>query len=73
MPLQPVVRRQAVSPQPMEESRGVEAPLQPGEEPTLEQGDAPEDGCDSMGKPALEQSVPEGLQPAERDPRWSSS
>ena len=36
------------------------------EEPTPEQGDTPQDGRDSMGKPTLEQSVPEGLQPAER-------
>ena len=41
-------------------------PLQPVEEPTPEQGDAPEDGRDSTEKPALEQSVPEGLQPIER-------
>ncbi|KAM9590901.1 uncharacterized protein ACIBXB_005936 isoform 1-T2 [Morphnus guianensis] len=50
MPLQPVVRRQAVPLQPMEVNGGVEAP---------------EDGCDSMGKPVLEQFVTED-QPAER-------
>ena len=47
----------------MEVSGGADAHLQPGEEPSPEQGDAPEDGHDSMGKPVLEQSVPEGLQP----------
>ena len=30
-----------------------------------EQGDAPQDGWDSIGKPMLQQSVPEGLQPME--------
>ena len=40
--------------------------LEPVEDPMLEQVDAPKDGCDSMGKPVLEQSVPEGLQPTER-------
>ena len=51
MPLQPVVRWQAVWPQPMEVNGGAEAP---------------KDGHDSMGKPVLEQSVLEGLQPLER-------
>ncbi|KAM9591255.1 uncharacterized protein ACIBXB_006126 [Morphnus guianensis] len=50
MPLQPVVRRQAVPLQPMEVNSGA---------------DAPEDGHDFMGKPALEQFVTEDL-PAER-------
>ena len=42
MPLQPMVRRQAVSPQPMEVSGGADAHLQPGEEPMMEQLDAPQ-------------------------------
>ena len=71
MPLQPLVRRQAVPLQPMEGSGGADAHLQPGEKPTLEERDAPEDGCDSMGRPVLEQPVPEGLHG--RDPPWSSS
>ena len=60
-----LVRRQAVPPQPVEGSGGADAHLQPGEEPTPEQGGAPKDGHDSVGKPVLEQSVPEGLQPTE--------
>ena len=51
MPPQPVVRQQSVPPQPMEGSRGM---------------DAPQDGRDSRGKPAPEQAVPEVLQPVER-------
>ena len=62
---QMVVKQQAVPLQPMEVNCGVDAHLQPMEDPMLEQGDAPKDGCDSMGKPALEQYVPEGLQPTE--------
>ena len=50
MPLQPVVRWQAVPLQPMEVNGGAETP---------------EDGRDSMGKPALEQCVTED-RPAER-------
>ncbi|KAM9590885.1 uncharacterized protein ACIBXB_005925 [Morphnus guianensis] len=50
MPLQPVVRWQAVPLQPMEVNDGAEVP---------------EDGRDSMGKPALEQFVTED-QPVER-------
>ena len=66
MPLQPVVRRQAVPPQPVEGSGGADTHLQPGEDPTPEQGGAPKDGRDFMGKPVLEQSVTEGLQPMGR-------
>ena len=42
VPLQPLEQtmvRQAVSLQPMEAHRGAETHLQPGEDPTLEQGD----------------------------------
>ena len=66
MPLQPVVRQQAVPPQAMEMSRGADAHPQPVEDPTPEPVDAPKDGRDSVAKPVLEQSVPEGLQPMER-------
>ena len=66
MSLQPVVRWQAVPLQPMEVSGGADAHLQPMEDPTPEQADAPEDGRDSMGKPMLEQSVTDTLQLTER-------
>ena len=65
MPLQPVVRRQVVPPSAHGGEKGADAHLQPREDPTPEQGDAPQDGRDSMGKAALGQSVPEGLQPME--------
>ena len=50
-----MVRRQAVPLQPMEVNGGAEVPLQPMEDPTPEQVAGPREGCDSMGKPALEQ------------------
>ena len=70
-PPQPVGRRQAVSPRPMEGSGGAEAP---------------QDGRDSMGEPALEQAVTEDrpaerthagevreeLKPTEKDSHWRS-
>ncbi|KAM9590886.1 uncharacterized protein ACIBXB_005926 [Morphnus guianensis] len=85
MPLQPMVRWQAVPLQPMEVNDGADAHLQPVEDPTPEQSDAPKDGRDSMGKPVLEQSVTEdrpmertharevreGLSPVGGTPRWS--
>ena len=66
MPLQPMVRWQAVPLQPMEVSGGADAHLQAVEDPTQEQVDTPKEGHDSMGKPMLEQSVPEGLHTVER-------
>ena len=66
MPLQPLVRRQAVPPSPWRGAGEQMPACSPGrEEPTPEQGDAPQDGRDSMGKPALEQAVTED-RPAER-------
>ncbi|GAB0185838.1 AN1-type zinc finger protein 5-like [Grus japonensis] len=41
--------RQAVPLQPMEVDGGAEIPLQPMEDPTLEQVEVPEGGCDPMG------------------------
>ncbi|GAB0179745.1 AN1-type zinc finger protein 5-like [Grus japonensis] len=43
--------RQAVPLQPMEVHGGADIPLQPMEDPTLEQVEAPEGGCDPMGNP----------------------
>ncbi|GAB0180906.1 AN1-type zinc finger protein 5-like [Grus japonensis] len=43
--------RQAVSLQPMEVHGGTDIHLQPMEDPTLEQVEAPEGGCDPMGSP----------------------
>ena len=50
----------------MEANGGADAHLQPVEDPMLEKVNTPEDGRDSMGKPALKQFVTEGLQPVER-------
>ena len=52
-----MVRRQAVPLQPMEVNSGAEIPLQPMEDPTLEQVAGPREGRDSVGKPTLEQFV----------------
>ncbi|PKU38096.1 ubx domain-containing protein 4 [Limosa lapponica baueri] len=66
----------------MEVHGGADINLQPVEDPTPEQVDVPEGGCDPMGSPrwsrfagrisdpmlgsTTEQSVPEGLHPMER-------
>ena len=49
--------RQAVPLQPMEVNGGAEIPLQPVEDPTPQQVAGPGKGCDSVGKPMLEQFV----------------
>ncbi|CAM9264732.1 unnamed protein product, partial [Bubo scandiacus] len=54
IPLQPVVKtmmRQAVPLQPMEVNSGADILLQPVEDPTPEQVNVPEGGCDPMGSP----------------------
>ena len=52
-----MVRWQAVPLQPTEVDGGAEIPLQPVEDPTLEQVAGPRKGCDSVGEPTLEQFV----------------
>ncbi|GAB0202867.1 hypothetical protein GRJ2_002752300 [Grus japonensis] len=54
VPLQPLEKtmvRQAVPLQPMEDDGGADIHLQPMEDPTLEQVEAPEEGCDPVGSP----------------------
>jgi len=54
LPLQPMEKttvRQAVPLQPTEVHCGADIHLQPREDPTLEQVDAPEGDCDPMGSP----------------------
>ncbi|GAB0179605.1 tRNA:m(4)X modification enzyme TRM13 [Grus japonensis] len=54
MPLQPVVKtmvRQTVPLQPMEVQSGTDIHLQPMEDPTPEQVEAPEGGCDHLEIP----------------------
>ena len=54
LPLQPMMKtmvRQAVPLQPMEVNGGADLHLQPGKDPTPEQGDVPEGGCDPVGSP----------------------
>ncbi|GAB0178026.1 acid sphingomyelinase-like phosphodiesterase 3b [Grus japonensis] len=54
IPLQPLEKtmvRQAVYLKPMEENAGADIHLQPMEDPTPEQVDAPKGGCDPMGIP----------------------
>ena len=52
-----MVRQQAVPLQPMEVNGGAEIPLQPVEDPMLEQVAGPGEGRDSVGKLTLEQFV----------------
>ncbi|GAB0207488.1 hypothetical protein GRJ2_003214500 [Grus japonensis] len=78
---------QVVPLQPMEVHGGADIHLQPVKDPTLEQMDMPKGDCDpvgtsswtrswqdlwSSGGPTLEQSVPEGLHPMEKD-TWKGS
>ncbi|GAB0208359.1 AN1-type zinc finger protein 5-like [Grus japonensis] len=58
--------RQAVLLQPMEVNGGADIHLQPVEDPTLEQVDAPKGGCDPHGKLALEQAPGRTCGPMER-------
>ncbi|GAB0209117.1 AN1-type zinc finger protein 5-like [Grus japonensis] len=54
IPLQPMVKtmvRQAIPLQPMEVNSGADIHLQPEEDPTLEQVETPEGGCDPVGSP----------------------
>ena len=50
-PMEEIMVRQAVLLQPMEVHSGAELHLEPREDPTLEQVDVPEGGCDPMGTP----------------------
>ncbi|GAB0180448.1 AN1-type zinc finger protein 5-like [Grus japonensis] len=54
IPLQPMEKtmvRQAVPLQPMEDDGGADIHLQPMEDPTPEQVETPEGGCDPVGSP----------------------
>jgi len=51
IPLQQTMMRQAVPLQPMEAHGGADTHLQPMEDPTPKQVDAPEGGCDPVGSP----------------------
>ncbi|GAB0183221.1 hypothetical protein GRJ2_000787400 [Grus japonensis] len=50
-PIERTLVRQAVPLQPMEVHGGADIHLQPMEDPTLEQVEAPEGGCDHIGSP----------------------
>ncbi|GAB0181326.1 AN1-type zinc finger protein 5-like [Grus japonensis] len=50
-PLEKTMVRQSVPLQPMEVHGGADIHLQPMEDPTLEQVETPEGGCDPMGSP----------------------
>ncbi|GAB0184875.1 AN1-type zinc finger protein 5-like [Grus japonensis] len=49
--MEKTVVRQAVPLQPMEDDGGADIHLQPVEDPTLEQVEAPKGGCDPVGSP----------------------
>ncbi|GAB0179452.1 AN1-type zinc finger protein 5-like [Grus japonensis] len=55
--------RQAVPLQPMEVDGGADIHLQPMEDPTPEQVDVPEGGCDPMGSPCWSRLLAEPMAP----------
>ncbi|GAB0181776.1 hypothetical protein GRJ2_000642900 [Grus japonensis] len=63
--------RQAVPLQPMEDDGGADIHLQPMEDPTPEQVDAPEGGCDPMGSSRWSRFAGRTCDPM-GDPHWSS-
>ena len=72
IPLQPVVKtmvRQAVPLQPMEVNGGADIHLQPMEDPTLEQVDVPEGGCDPVGSPHWSRLLAGPVAPWREEPR----
>ncbi|KAK4828522.1 hypothetical protein QYF61_026944 [Mycteria americana] len=92
IPLQPLVKttvRQAVPLQPMEVNGGADIHVQPMEDPTVEQVDAPKGGCELMGSLYWSKLLADLWAHGERslcwsrfagrtcdpmeDPRWSSS
>ncbi|GAB0188261.1 hypothetical protein GRJ2_001291400 [Grus japonensis] len=63
--------RQTVPLQPMEDDGGADIHLQPMEDPTLEQVDAPEGGCDPVGSSRQSRFAGRACHPR-GDPRWNS-
>ncbi|GAB0183306.1 AN1-type zinc finger protein 5-like [Grus japonensis] len=63
--------RQAVPLQPMEDDGGADIHLQPVEDPTLEQVEAPDGGCDPVGSPRWSRLMagPEALWREEPTPK----
>ena len=71
MLLQPMVRRQAVPLEPVEVHSGADLHLQPGEDPTPEQGDARR-RLGPVGSPRWSRLLAGPVAPwRERSPRWS--
>ena len=71
IPLQPMVKtmvKQAVALQPMEVNGGADIHLQPVEDPTPEQMDAPEGGCDPMGSPRWSRLLAGPVDPWREEP-----
>ena len=71
IPLQPLVQpmvRQAVPLQPTEVNGGADLHLQPGEEPTPEQVDAPEEGCEPVGSPRWRRLLAGAVDPWREEP-----
>ncbi|GAB0208202.1 AN1-type zinc finger protein 5-like [Grus japonensis] len=63
--------RQAVPLQPMEVHSGADIHLQPMEDPTLEQVETPEGGCDPVGSPRWSRFAGRTCDPV-GDPCWRS-
>ncbi|GAB0185852.1 cAMP-dependent protein kinase inhibitor alpha [Grus japonensis] len=60
--------RQAVLLQPMEVDGGVDIHLQPVEDPTSEQVDAPKEGCDPVGSPCWSRVLARPVAPWREEP-----
>ncbi|GAB0185948.1 AN1-type zinc finger protein 5-like [Grus japonensis] len=65
--------RQAVPPQPVEADGGADIHLQPMEDPTPEQVDAPEGGCDPVGSPHWSKLLARPVDPWREEPRLEQS
>ncbi|GAB0206054.1 AN1-type zinc finger protein 5-like [Grus japonensis] len=69
-PLQKTMVRQAVPMQPKEVHGGAEIPLQPMEDPRLEQVEAPEGGCDPVGRVSHNPVAPWREEPTAEQVCW---
>ena len=71
IPLQPLMKtmvRQAVTLQPTEVNSGADMHLQPMEDPTPEQVNAPKEGCDPMGSPCWNRFLAGPVDPRREEP-----
>ncbi|GAB0204350.1 epimerase family protein SDR39U1 [Grus japonensis] len=67
-PMEKIMVRQAVPLQPMEVHGGADIHLQPREDPTPEQVEAPEGGCDPVGSPCWSRVLARPVAPWREEP-----